>query len=697
MSIKEIIRVLLNDATKNETTRFGLALSLLAILAAGFIFPALGCHSISADFSSPSQSDSKVIDVAKGTLRGVSDGVLVIEPDAESAVIEFSWRPGEFSAEWRPIIDLGVSFSDIEKHEVLILWRGQGQQFAPERSVGGTFNLKYAAGLYIRQQLTMNLAGNPNWQGKIAEIKVVLPALSKPVGIDFIRFTDSQLLSLLMPHRKWLGLDKRVFLGYLPALLVLILGAFNVASALRRRDGREAGWPPAGRSADISRKVLFGGLCLVFILNAVFPFDFFPYLKFLLGGVHILLPETLLALLIILLATLQGPKTFRFTPLEWSFIAYLGAALLSLTNARAMDHALLRIVYYLLPPLLFMVLGRGILREENRLTVSRRFTIAVTIAAFWVAFHGMMEGFFDHNYLFDTLYRAFAPIYVEYTFGTPIASSFTDPSVLGSFIVMCIPLALFFARYEKQNRMLRLFGIVSLVVLGFSFAYSCSYGSLVALVVALALYFLRRQKRLIIGLCIAGAVAGIVAAIVVTPQYKQYLADVEEVDRLVREGNLNQDEIVELAGSKLDHTLLYSVNQRVDGAISALRMLRDHPLCGIGIGNFEPYFDDYYQKNPEALRIYKVPDNILFMILAETGILGLLTFLIFVALVVKACLKVLKATSNDPYWNNYAWAVCIAIFGFGVNCLAYDGMFWFSPSFAFWAVLGMFLPLAKRD
>jgi O-antigen ligase len=343
-----------------------------------------------------------------------------------------------------------------------------------------------------------------------------------------------------------------------------------------------------------------------------------------------------------------------------------------------------------------MMLGRGVLYREPKLALARRFTIVALVAAFWVALHGMIEGFLDHNYLFDTFYRAFAPIYVEYTFGMPIASSFIDPSVLGSFIVMCLPLALFFAIHHKQNGPLRVFGIASVVVLSISLIYACSYGSLAAVVVALAVYFLRKHKRLILGLSVGGIVAAAVSVIFVTPQYKQYLANVEEVDRLIRQGNLTQDEIVELAGGKLDHTLLYSVNQRVDGAVSALRMLSNFPLCGIGIGNFEPFFDSYYQKNPESLRIYKVPDNVLFMILAETGILGILTFLVFVALVVRACLRALKATSGDRYWNNYVWAVCAAILGFGVNCLAYDGLFWFSPSFAFWAVLGMFLPLTDQ-
>ena len=669
---------------------------LTATLTVLSLSAALGCQAVSLDFSIPPQELSGKFDVVQGSFQGAADGVLVIEPSASSSAVTLLLRPGEFSAKWSPIIDIGVAFSDIDRHIIRVFWRSHNQEFTPERSESAAFNLKYLAGRDVRQQLTLNLAGNPNWQGRIVELKLVLPALSKPVGMDFVRFPNSRLLSLMMPHRTWLGLNKRVFLAYLPVAVVLILGALNVTSALRRRSkGSLLDWQPAAHSAGITWQLLFWGLSLIFVLNAVFPFDFFPYLKFPFAGVHILLPETLLVLLALLLATFIGPSILRFTAVEWAFLLFVGAAVLSFKNARSPDHALLRVIYYLAPATLFMMLGRGILIRRPKLILARRFAIVVLAAVFWVAFHGMIEGFLDHNYLLDTFYRAFAPIYVEYTFGMPIASSFVDPSVLGSILVLCLPLALFFALHEKRNKSLRIFGIASVVVLTISLVYACSYGSLVALVVALAVYFLRGYKRLILGLCVAGIVLGVVSVIVVTPQYKQYLADVEEVDELIRRGNLTQDEIVKLAGQKLDHTLLYSVNQRVDGAISALRMLRDHPLCGIGIGNFEPFFDDYYQKNPESLRIYTVPDNVLFMILAETGILGLLTFLIFVALVVRACLLALKATKTDAYWNRYVWAVCVAILGFGVNCLAYDGMFWFSPSFAFWAVLGMFLPLAS--
>jgi len=672
---------------------------LLVVAALGIL--GLGCRTVSLDLSPPQQEVLSKLDVLEGEIEGASNGTLVLRPAEPGSDVSVVFKVKNLAAKWHPIIDMGVDFSDIERHPVEILWHGPNEQFSSNESVKQAFNLKYLAGPSVRQRLTLNLAGNPAWRGTVTAVKVMLPKVSGPVGIDFVRFPSAPLLSVMMPFRTWFGLNKRVFLAYLPFLIVMVLSVLNIRSAVASaRAGNGVGlknWKVSGWAKDASWQVLFWGLCLVFAANAVFPFDFFPYLKFPIAGVYVLLPETILALLVLLGVALLGPGIARLSAPEWAFMAFFGAALLSIKNASAPDRSLLRVIYYLLPAILFMALARCVLSRRPKLAIARRFSIAVLLVASWVAFHAVIEGLLDHNYLLDTFYRAFAPIYVEYTLGMPVASSFTDPSVLGSFLVMCLPLALFFALHEKRSSWLGIFGLVSTGLIAIALVYSCSYGSLVAVVAAVGIYFLRMHKKLLLGLFAAGVVAVVVAAVLMAPQYKQYLADVRQVDGLIRQGHLTQDEIVELAGERLDHTLLYSVNQRVDGGLSALRMMRDHPVFGIGIGNFEAIFDEYYRKNPETLRIYKVPDNVLFTILAETGILGLLAFLVFVATVVRASLRALRATKTDRYWNSYVWAVCVAIVGFGVNCLAYDGMFWFSPSFAFWAVLGMFLPLASSS
>ena len=672
------------------------AVQLLALAVLGAML--VGCSAVSFDLSPSQQGTLGKLAVVEGESEGASNGTLVIRPAEPGADVSVVFKVESLAAKWRPIIDLGVDFSDIERHQVEIYWHGPNEQFGPGKSVKQTFNLKYLAGGSVRQRLTLNLAGNAGWRGAISAVKVTLPDVSKPVGIDFVRFPSTPLLSLMMPFRKWFGLNKRVFLAYLPLLIVILLSGLNIRSAVVSARAGSGGvlrnWKVAGWAERASWQVLFWGLCLVFAANAVFPFDFFPYLKFPIAGVYVLLPEIYLALLVLLGAAFLGPRIARFGAPEWAFIAFFAVALISIKNAAAPDRSLLRIIYYLLPAILFMTLGRCVLSRGPKLPIARRFTIAVLLVATWVAFQAVIEGIFDHNFLFDTFYRAFAPIYVEYTLGMPVASSFTDPSVLGSFLVMSLPLALFFSLHERRDRWLRILGLVSTGLIVVALVYSCSYGSLVAVIAALGIYFLRTHKKLLLGLFIAGLAAVVIAGVLVAPQYEQYLADVRQVDELIRQGHLTQDEIVKLAGERLDHTLLYSVNQRVDGGLSALRMMRDHPLIGVGIGNFEALFDEYYRKHPETLRIYKVPDNVLFTILAETGILGLLTFLAFVAAIIRAALRALKGVRADRYWSNYVWAVCVGIIGFGINCLAYDGLFWFSPSFAFWAVLGMFLPLA---
>jgi len=689
------VRGLLSCLRKNLGFRFRIVrkVVLLGLAVTAAVCGVFGCGGKSFDFLGEAGRGA-AITVLQGKSEGYSDGTLLIVPAATSSQIAFTIGPLGLCAEWWPIVDLGVDFGDISRHEVCVQWVREGEQFDDSRKACGVFNLKYLFGERVRQRLTLNLAFHGAWKGRIRALKFTLGNVHRPVGVDFVRFPNCTLLSLFMPHRRWLGLNKRVFLAYLPLGFVLLLAGANLVSALGRKRST-SGWEPAAPWAAITSKVLFVGVCIVFALNALFPFDFFPYLKFPLGECYVLYPEVLLGLLVVLAASAMGPALARLSAAEWAFWGFIAMAILSLKNARFLQASTVRLVYYLAPPVLFMLVGRGIFRAEHtsRLSLSRCFSIVVLTVGFLVGAEGVIEGIFNHNFLLDTFYRAFAPEYVEYTLGLPVASSFTDPSVLGSFLVMCFPVALFFAVYERENRRLRFFAMASVAVLGACLVLACSYGSAVAFAVSMGVYFLRRYKRLLLAVAIVGAVGLGVAAVAIAPEYQRYLREVKTVDRLVKEKKMTPTQIVQLAGEKLDHTLLYSVNQRIDGAANALRMVRDHPLCGVGIGNFEPLFNEYYDKAHITLRIYPVPDNVLFMIVAETGLLGLGAFGLFVLVVFLAIRRALAATRGDRYWNSYVWAVSVGVIGFGVNLLAYDGLFWFSPSFAFWAFLGMFLPL----
>jgi len=79
------------------------------------------------------------------------------------------------------------------------------------------------------------------------------------------------------------------------------------------------------------------------------------------------------------------------------------------------------------------------------------------------------------------------------------------------------------------------------------------------------------------------------------------------------------------------------MRSRLTEMLSAFSVFVDHPLVGVGPGQYSPVYSEKYMSDPDIA--YKVIDrprrahNLYFELAAETGILGLVTFLSLVALV----------------------------------------------------------------
>jgi O-antigen ligase len=99
---------------------------------------------------------------------------------------------------------------------------------------------------------------------------------------------------------------------------------------------------------------------------------------------------------------------------------------------------------------------------------------------------------------------------------------------------------------------------------------------------------------------------------------------------------------------------------------TAYQIFEDHPVLGIGLGNFAFYFDEYLPdrqyRNPELLSKL-VPEeggnqivtvkNYLLRILAETGILGFSAFVAFLIALAGCVLSLLYSADRDAkFWGN---------------------------------------------
>jgi len=156
-------------------------------------------------------------------------------------------------------------------------------------------------------------------------------------------------------------------------------------------------------------------------------------------------------------------------------------------------------------------------------------------------------------------------------------------------------------------------------------------------------------------------------------------------------------------------TILYGVTHgRLPGGNSmlvrwqywkaAVKMYADHPLTGVGPGNFANFYTIY--KNPAALETVSDPHNFLLSILTQYGPIGLVGFLtaVFVpfAVITFKNSSELIENKNSRFENVTLITLCSAIAGFLIhNCIDFA---LFEPGIltAFWAIIACTVVLGKK-
>ncbi len=119
--------------------------------------------------------------------------------------------------------------------------------------------------------------------------------------------------------------------------------------------------------------------------------------------------------------------------------------------------------------------------------------------------------------------------------------------------------------------------------------------------------------------------------------------------------------------------------------MAALSAFVDHPVLGVGPGQYEPFYSTEYQINSRfAFRYIPKPrraHSLYFEIAAETGVIGLLSFAsIFLVLLRRLWRASRSLLESDPELAAIAtafWFAIVAYLGMGVFLhLAYQRYFW---------------------
>jgi O-antigen ligase len=92
----------------------------------------------------------------------------------------------------------------------------------------------------------------------------------------------------------------------------------------------------------------------------------------------------------------------------------------------------------------------------------------------------------------------------------------------------------------------------------------------------------------------------------------------------------------------------FAVKERMAYWIGGLRMVRDHPWQGVGLGNYGPEYDAKYYTSP-FMKAQVHAHNYYIHIAAETGVIGLAAYLLLIGGVFAAGVRAVRRTAHDPF------------------------------------------------
>ncbi|MDR3575820.1 MAG: O-antigen ligase family protein [Anaerolineaceae bacterium] len=192
----------------------------------------------------------------------------------------------------------------------------------------------------------------------------------------------------------------------------------------------------------------------------------------------------------------------------------------------------------------------------------------------------------------------------DYRISGPIG----DPNFYAQILVVIVPLAFHFLVTEKRL-VLKAIAAWSLAVCSFSIIFTYSRGGAIALaVVLISMVLYRRPKPLEIILVVA-LVIGIFAFLP-----NQYSARLDTITQIVS-GQTDVREEVSLRG-------------RLSELLVAWQMFVEHPIIGVGVGNYPAFYQSYSRQiglDPRTEN--REPHNLFLEVAAETGLVGFAVFM----------------------------------------------------------------------
>lgn len=339
-----------------------------------------------------------------------------------------------------------------------------------------------------------------------------------------------------------------------------------------------------------------------------------------------------------------GAARLPALPLELPGLVFLALALPSVLLTVSRGGAALAWIRYALYFALAIVSAAVLRRRENRRAVLWAFA-ATALATAGIA-----------------AVQFFRPSAADLAFTGPgeptrVFATFVNPNFYGEYLVLAIAvgMALFFI---ERSRFARLAAGVLLAAAAIALVMTYTRGSWLALAVGVAAGAALVDFRLLWAVLGAGGVL-----LVVVPSAWERLLSVFTVE-----------------GTSSQRIWLWS---------EALEVIREHPLAGVGIGEYAQYLERTRGVTPDLIGDITGAHDSYLQLAAEIGLAGGLAFVWVVLSVVAGGFRNLRALSSDAVERGVNAALTVGLVAFAANALVSNSFQHPQAAVFFWMLAGM--------
>ena len=336
----------------------------------------------------------------------------------------------------------------------------------------------------------------------------------------------------------------------------------------------------------------------------------------------------------------------------WVYFAFISVGLINAVDKSMSVTLYMDIVIW--GGLIYFLVKNSI-NEKNCKIILRFLVVFSSI----VALIGIMEMLFGKNitYLFID-----NPYYEKFIREKRIMSTLLNPAILGTYLLVCAPLACYFYSIEKsmlKKRVYLTMCTIIIVALILTFSRGAIFGGLI--VISSYLWIKNKKKWIFIVLaaCILSSLL-----VLLLPYYSRlkYAFGMTYLIRYLIHSH---------------RTLHYFV---------AFDMLKAHPFFGIGLLQYRFLFNQY--SSVRLPYVVMIPESSYLMHLAETGIIGFSAFILLLVALLKRGFAYLKGEVSSEKKKLFLF-IFLGFIGLLFNMGTYDAFLWHTPFYLFWVFFGI--------